>query len=102
MVNMNQIASAAYGATQKIATGNGPAAEGVEGVSFSDLLEQGIDKAIGAQHESENLSERAIVGKADLNDVILATQNADVALNTVIAIRDKVVAAYQDILRMAI
>jgi flagellar hook-basal body complex protein FliE len=101
MVNMNQIASAAYGATQKIATTPGPA-EGVKGTSFADLLESGLESAIGSQHKAEALSEQSITGKADINDVILATQNADVALNTVIAIRDKVVGAYQDILRMAI
>lgn len=101
MVNMNQIAAAAYGATQKLPAGTGEAVS-AGGSSFADLLAEGLDQAIGSQKEAERLSEQATVGKADINDVILAVQNADVVLNTVVAIRDKVVAAYQDILRMAI
>ena len=103
MVNMNQVASAAYGATQKLATGAGGAEEaGSSGGSFADLLAQGLEEAVGAQKKSEQLSSDAVIGKADINEVILAVQNADVVLNTVVAIRDKVISAYQDILRMAI
>lgn len=104
MVNMNQVASAAYGATQKLATGAGGAEEAgsSSGGSFADLLAQGLEEAVGAQKKSEQLSSDAVIGKADINEVILAVQNADVVLNTVVAIRDKVISAYQDILRMAI
>lgn len=101
MVNMNQIAAAAYGATSKLPTGAGAASEG-EGVSFAEFLEAGLDAAIGTQKTAEQISKDAVIGKADINDVILAVQNADVVLNTVVAIRDKVVGAYQDIIRMAI
>lgn len=101
MVNMNQIASAAYGATQKLPTGTGPA-EGVQSTSFADLLSDGLEQAIGTQKTAEMLSSQAVAGKADINDVIMAVQNADMVLNTVVAVRDKVVQAYQDILRMAI
>ncbi len=101
MVNMNQIAAAAYGATQKL-QGTGGADTGAEGSSFAEMVASGIEDAIGAQKSAEVLSQQAVVGKADINDVILAVQNADVVLNTVVAIRDKVVSAYQDVLRMAI
>lgn len=103
MVNMNQIAAAAYGATQKLpSTGGAAETASAGGSSFADLLSEGLDQAIGSQKEAERLSQQATVGKADINDVILAVQNADMVLNTVVAIRDKVVTAYQDILRMAI
>ena len=42
----------------------------------------------------------AAVGKADLNDVVQAVTNAEVTLQTVTAVRDKVLNAYQEILRM--
>lgn len=101
MVNMNQIASAAYGATQKLPTL--PAgADKAQGSTFADMVESGIESFLDSQHSAEELSKQAVIGKADINDVILATQNADVALGAVVAIRDKVVQAYQDILRMAI
>ena len=101
MVGMNQIAAAAYGATQKLPTLPG-AADKTDDVSFADLVAGGLDKVVEAQRTSEQLSKDAVLGKADINDVVLAVQDADIMLNTVIAIRDKVVAAYQDIIRMAI
>ncbi len=101
MVNMNQIAAAAYGATSKLPTAAGEG-EALGGSSFADLVSSALDDAIGSQKAAEQISRDAVIGKADINDVILAVQNADVVLNTVVAIRDKVVNAYQDILRMAI
>lgn len=105
MVGMNQIASAAYGATQKLPT-SVTAADGMgrpmDGSDFAELVKSGLEEAIGSQHKAEGLSSDMVQGKADINDVILATQNADMALNTVTALRDKIINAYQDILRMAI
>lgn len=100
MVNLNQIASAAYGATQKLPTQPGNMVD--QKASFADFVEEGLDRFVSSQQKAEQLSKDAAVGKADINDVILAVQDADVMLNTVVAIRDRVVQAYQDILRMAI
>ncbi len=102
MVNMNQVASAAYGATQKLPTGSGSGRIADTKVSFADLLEDGVDSVIETQHKSETLSADMVQGKGDINDVIMATQEADMVLNTVVAIRDKIIQAYQDVLRMAI
>ena len=102
MVGMNHIAAAAYGATQKLPTLAGEAGKADDGTTFADLVKAGLDEVVSTQKEAEQLSKDAVVGKADINDVILAVQNADMVLNTVIAIRDKVVTAYQDIIRMAV
>ena len=42
----------------------------------------------------------SLTGKVDLADLVTAVSNAELSLNTVIAIRDKVIGAYQDIIRM--
>ena len=103
MANMNQIASAAYGATQRLPVMRSAEDKtAAEGGSFADLVQQGLDKFISTQQQSEKLSSDAVIGKADMSDVIMAVQNADVVLTAVTAVRDKVVSAYQDILRMAI
>lgn len=103
MVNINQLASAAYGATQRLPTIPGPAATGQgQAPSFADLVESGIDRVISSQHKAEQLSLAAVSGKADVNDVIFAAQDASVMLETVVAFRDKIVQAYLDVLRMAI
>ena len=44
----------------------------------------------------------AIAGEADVTDVVMAVTNAETTLQTVVAVRDRVMAAYQEILRMPI
>ncbi len=101
MANLNQIAASAYGATQKLPTLPSLEAK-TDDVSFSDLVEKAIDSFEGTQAKAEDMSIKAAQGKADINDVILAVQNADVALSAVVTIRDRIIQAYQDVLRMAI
>jgi flagellar hook-basal body complex protein FliE len=48
------------------------------------------------------MSIAGVAGKADVNDVVTAVTTAEVTLQTVVAIRDKVISAYQDILRMPV
>jgi flagellar hook-basal body complex protein FliE len=43
---------------------------------------------------------QALAGQADLTDVVIAVTNAEVTLQTVVAIRDRVIQAYQEIIRM--
>jgi flagellar hook-basal body complex protein FliE len=47
-------------------------------------------------------SMQAVAGNGDLNSVVAAVTNADVTLQTVVAVRDKVVSAYQEILHMTV
>lgn len=91
-------AAAAYAATAAKATGPGMGAR--DEVSFGDVLEKAARDTIGTMQKSENMSALASVGKADLTDVVQAVTNAEVTLQTVTAVRDKVLNAYQEILRM--
>jgi flagellar hook-basal body complex protein FliE len=52
--------------------------------------------------QGEQASLQAATGKADLAQVTEAVNNAEVAMQTVVAIRDRVISAYQDIMRMPI
>lgn len=70
--------------------------------SFGALLRQGLEEARDVQKHSEEMSLQGVAGEADMRDVVLAVANAEQALNTVVAVRDKVVSAYQEILRMPI
>jgi len=69
---------------------------------FGDLVKNSISSAIDAQYKSEQISTAALTGKADMTDVIEAVGNAELALNTVMAVRDKVINAYESIIHMAI
>src|SRR5271155_5086218 len=70
--------------------------------SFANLVENAADQAIQTTQGGEKASIQAIAGKADLNDVVTAVSNAEITLQTVVAVRDRVVGAYLDILKMPI
>ena len=78
------------------------AAQAASGGSFGDVLGQALQSAINVVHKSETVSAQALVGKATPNDVVLAVTNAETTLQEVSAIRDKMINAYEEILKMPI
>ena len=70
--------------------------------SFSDLIRNGAENAIEVMKNSETMSAKAVTGNADLNDVVQAVTSAELTLQTVVAIRDKMVNSLQEVLRMPI
>lgn len=68
--------------------------------TFSDLLKSSMNNVLDQANNSEMLSQKLVAGEADLLDVTNAVNNMEVTLQTVIAIRDKVLTAYQEIMRM--
>jgi len=95
-------AIAAYANTAKAA---GPELAGPavgSGTGFGDLLRKAAEGAVGSLQEGEAASLRAATGKADITEVVTAMSNAELTLQTVTAVRDRVISAYQDILRMPI
>lgn len=70
--------------------------------SFLDMVGSALKGAADSGYKSESVSTRALSGKADLTDVVTAVSEAETALNTVVAIRDRVINAYQDIIKMPI
>jgi flagellar hook-basal body complex protein FliE len=72
------------------------------GQSFGAMLGEQVQGAIDTGKVAEQQSLKAAQGKADLVDVVTAVNNAEVALQTVVAVRDRMVQAYQEIMRMPI
>lgn len=70
--------------------------------SFSDLLGDTLQNAIDTGIRSERIQEQALVGQVDLADLVTAVAEAELTLNTVVSVRDRVIAAYQEIIRMPI
>jgi flagellar hook-basal body complex protein FliE len=70
--------------------------------SFGALLEKVLEDAVEAGQAGERAATRAVVGQADLQDVVAAINAAEVTLQTVVAVRDRMISAYQDIIRMPI
>jgi flagellar hook-basal body complex protein FliE len=99
MVATVSSAAAAYANAGKIA---GPGLAARDGGSFADLLKQAGGDAMGALKQGEAQSLQAVTGKADITAVTAAVNNAELALQAVVAVRDKDIAAYQDISKMPI
>lgn len=71
--------------------------------SFGSMLEQTLTEAVDANREGEAAAIQAAGGRAGgLQDVIEAVNAAELTLETVVAVRDRVIAAYQEIMRMPI
>lgn len=93
-------AAAAYAntAARAIKPAGGP--EAADGPSFGDMLRGAAENAVGVMHAGEQKSLEGAVGKADLTDVVNAVTNAEMTLQAVVSVRDRVISAYQEILRM--
>ncbi|MCB1682480.1 MAG: flagellar hook-basal body complex protein FliE [Rhodospirillales bacterium] len=96
------LAAKAYTSSMNVGGKAGNAAEDDGGVSFSDLLRGSLENTVDKLRKGEEMSAKAVTGEADVNDVVQAVTQAELALQTVVAMRDRLVSAYQDIMRMPI
>lgn len=104
MVVSPNIAARAYAqALERIAMPASPAAAGEAGpADFGSVLEAAALNTVNTSRAAEDMTAKALVGKANINDVVMAVNAADISLQSVIAVRDRVIAAYQEIMRMPI
>jgi flagellar hook-basal body complex protein FliE len=97
------VAAAAYqsiarmGAQTSTATGAVPSAG-----NFSDFLSDAVKDGIKTMKTGEQMATGAITGQSNIVDVVNAVNSAELTLDTVVAVRDKVVQAYQSIMNMPI
>jgi flagellar hook-basal body complex protein FliE len=90
------------GGTEGPAAVGGAAAAATGGMEFSKVLADVASSAVDALKAGEATSIAGINGNASVQQVVEAVMSAEQALQTAIAVRDKLVAAYQEISRMAI
>ena len=67
---------------------------------FAGLVKRAIDEAVRIGERSEQLSIQGINERADVSQVVTAVAEAELTLQTVVTVRDKVLEAYKDIMRM--
>lgn len=100
-------AAKAYAATQKgMGVGDAIGGSGVQGAAqgggFGDILKSAMSDAVHASKNAEHQMAAQIAGKTELVDVVTAISAAEASLETVMAVRDQVISAYQEIMRMPI
>ncbi len=72
------------------------------GTDFATVLKDAAKMSVGTARAAEQASLASIAGKADIRDVVAAVASAELTLETVVNVRDKVINAYNEILRMPI
>jgi flagellar hook-basal body complex protein FliE len=82
------------GAVTKAAESTGP--------SFGDVLKDAIGGVLDTGRKSDAQTVAMASGKANVMDVVTAVAETDVAVSTLVSVRDKVIAAYEDIMKMTI
>jgi len=98
------IAANAYAAAAR-ALDSGAAAKPIAdsaGPSFGDVLKDAIGSVLDTGRKSDSQTVAMASGKANVMDVVTAVAETDVAVSTLVSVRDKVIAAYEDIMKMSI
>lgn len=92
----SQNAADATGQTQTLAGQPGQ-------VSFADMLKDAVGKVNTMQKTADTKMEQLATGKTDnIQDVMVATEQADIAMRLMVNIRNKVIDAYQEIMKMQV
>jgi flagellar hook-basal body complex protein FliE len=102
------IAANAYAQIARIANPisgvGGPSADatGATGESFGAMLKDAMQSVVQAGHNADAQTKSVAAGKANVVDVVTAVSETEVAVDAVVAVRDKVISAYEEIMRMPI
>ena len=98
------VAANAYASLQRMMESGGSekASQTSGGPSFSALLKDAVGSVLEAGKKSDAQTMAMTSGKANVMDVVTAVAETDVAVSTLVSVRDKVIAAYEDIMKMPI
>jgi flagellar hook-basal body complex protein FliE len=97
------IAANAYASAARILeSGVGTKGSETADTSFSAVLKEAIGGVLDTGRKSDAQTVAMASGKANVMDVVTAVAETDVAVSTLVSVRDKVIAAYEDIMKMAI
>jgi flagellar hook-basal body complex protein FliE len=89
----------ASGAANALSSGAGATADGA---TFQHALTDAMKNAMSQMRTGETAAGQGASGQGDIVQVVNAVTSAELTLETVVAIRDRVISAYQDIMKMPI
>ena len=100
------IAANAYATLAKLtdpsALTKGSAGHAAGGTSFGDMLKDAVDAINKTTRNSDIQTQAAAAGKANIVDVVTAVAESEVAIDALVSVRDKVISAYEEIMKMPI
>ena len=74
----------------------------VGGGDFAKLLGQAVQGVVDSGKVSDTKAMELVNGKGDMVDVVTAISQTELAMDTMVAVRDRVISAYEEIMRMPI
>jgi flagellar hook-basal body complex protein FliE len=102
-------AASAYASVARIASDSNtlslarqPSADAAGESSFSAVLKEALGSVAEMGRKSDAQTRAAASGKGNIVDVVTAVSETEVAIDAVVAVRDRVIAAYEDIMKMPI
>ena len=97
------VAANAYASLARmVESGAGKSGAETGGPSFGSILKDAIGSVADAGRKSDAQSMAMTSGKANVMDVVTAVAETDVAVSTLVSVRDRVIQSYEDIMRMPI
>ena len=99
---MDLAALRAYAAASQGAAPQAAQAQPADAAGFADMVRDAVGNVEATVRNAEEMTAAAAAGQAEMVDVVTAVAAAEVQLETVVAVRDQVIRAYQDVLRMPI
>ena len=98
------VAANAYAALSRIMESGGAEKSGQSagGPSFSSVLKDAVGSVLEAGKKSDAQTMAMSSGKANVMDVVTAVAETDVAVSTLVSVRDRVIQSYEDIMKMPI
>ncbi len=75
-----------------------------QGVDFPSMLQSALQQVNGSQQEADTLQKQFATGESgvDLQDVMMSMQKASLSFQTLVQVRNRLVAAYQEVLNMQV
>src|ERR1700761_111668 len=97
------IAANAYANLARVLENTGAGKESeAGGQSFASLLKDAVGSVVESGRKSDAQTVAMANGKANVMDVVTAVADTDVAVSTLVSVRDKVIQSYEDIMKMTI
>lgn len=70
--------------------------------SFASFLKKALDGVAAQESQVHTVTDQFIIGQADVNDVMIVSSKAELSLALTVQVRNKVIEAYQEIMRMQV
>ena len=100
LAQMRSVMAAAQGGSTQASSATGASGS----IDFSNVLKSSLDGVANAQNRAQEMQQAFVMGddKVSLSDTMISMQKANIEFQTTVQVRNKMVAAYNDIMNMQV